>query len=226
MEIARALRLHAHLPIHFWIDCVITATYLINRFPTTVLKFKTPYEVLLSNKPVYKHLRVFGCLAVASNPSRVADKFEARASPHETEQAPLNDNLILEPEFELVLVLNITLQPEATRKSTRVLVQPSWLKDYVIPRYPKANQVSVTSLQNQYHAFLCALVAQTTSNYFKESVKDADWKKVRLVINGNRQRKGVDYEDTFAPVVNIVRIKSILNVGSITATHIIVNAAQ
>ncbi|GKA34367.1 retrotransposon ORF1 [Tanacetum coccineum] len=293
---------------------VITATYLINRFPTTVLKFKTPYEVLLSNKPVYEHLRVFGCLAVASNPSRVADKFEARGipclflgypqhqkgykllnllthtrfvsrdvifyehifpyskssmaqvlqpipapisspvwyedfvntdqaspqsnalvflvhyptltSPHETEQAPLNDDLISEPEFEPVLVPNTTLQPEATRKSTRVLVQPSWLKDYVIPHHPKANQVSVTSLQNQYHAFLCALVAQTTLNYFKKTVKDADWKKAKLVINGNRQRKRVDYEETFTLVVNIIGIKSLLNAASIIVAHIRVNAAQ
>ncbi|GKD67850.1 cysteine-rich receptor-like protein kinase 8 [Tanacetum coccineum] len=78
IEIARALRLHAHLPVHYWGDCVITATYLINRFPTAVLNYKTPYEVLLNFKPVYDHLRVFGCLAVASNPLRVADKFEAR----------------------------------------------------------------------------------------------------------------------------------------------------
>ncbi|GKA72567.1 retrovirus-related pol polyprotein from transposon TNT 1-94 [Tanacetum coccineum] len=283
-EIARALRLHAHLLIHYWGDCLIIATYLINRFPTVVLKFKTPYEVLLSNKPVYEHLRVFECLAVASNPLRdvifyvhifpyskssmaqVLQPIPAPisslvwyedfvnteqaspqsnapiclvhdptpTSPHGTKQAPSNDDPILEPEFEPVLVPNTTLQPKATRKSTRVPVQPSWLKYYVTPHHPKANQVSVTSLQNQFHAFLCALVAQTTPTYFKKAVKDhvtgftrqlkvdgsLDMKKSRLVINYNRQRKGVDYEETFAPVAKMVTIRALLVVASINGCDI------
>nr|GEY74301.1 DNA-directed DNA polymerase [Tanacetum cinerariifolium] len=101
----------------------------------------------------------------------------ALVSHHEIEQAPSNYDLILKLESEPILVPNAILQPKATRKSTRVPVQPSWLKDYVATHHPNANQVSVTSLQNQFHAFICALVAQTTPTYFKEAVKDADWCK-------------------------------------------------
>nr|GEW10556.1 reverse transcriptase domain-containing protein [Tanacetum cinerariifolium] len=104
-------------------------------------------------------------------------KSNAHVSHHETEQAPSNNDLILELESELVLVPNTILQPEATRKYTRVPVQPSWLKDYVTPHYLNTNQVSLNSQQNQFHAFICALVAQTTPTYFKEAVKDADWCK-------------------------------------------------
>ena len=81
LDTARALRFHAKLPLKFWGDCVTTATYLINRVPSTVLQNKTPYEVLLKKKPVYDHLRVFGCFVVASNPSRTADKFDPRGVP-------------------------------------------------------------------------------------------------------------------------------------------------
>ena len=35
----------------------------------------------MQSKPEYRHLKVFGCLAVASNPSRVADKFDSRGVP-------------------------------------------------------------------------------------------------------------------------------------------------
>jgi len=51
LEIARALRFQAALPIHFWGDCVMTATHIINRLPTPVLRHKTPYEVLLNKIP-------------------------------------------------------------------------------------------------------------------------------------------------------------------------------
>ncbi|GJS49557.1 retrovirus-related pol polyprotein from transposon TNT 1-94 [Tanacetum coccineum] len=227
----------------------------------------------------------------ASNPSRVADKFEAIdvifyelifpylkssiaqvlqpipapiLSPiwyedfMNTKQASPQSNAhfhdpIPEPEFEPILVPNTTLRPEATRKSTRVPVQPSWLKDYVTPHHPKANQVSVTSLQNQFHAFLCALVAQTTPTYFKEAVKDVDWCKAmndelraleenntasksfgfgfyilahdglegvectlaKVLLLGERaERKGIDYEETFALVAKMVTVKALITVGT------------
>ncbi|GKB57330.1 cysteine-rich receptor-like protein kinase 8 [Tanacetum coccineum] len=38
----------------------------------------TPYEILLKKKPDYTSLRVFGCLAMVSNPSRTTDKFDLR----------------------------------------------------------------------------------------------------------------------------------------------------
>lgn len=34
---ARALRTHVGLPLHFWGDCLMTTTYLINRTPTPLL---------------------------------------------------------------------------------------------------------------------------------------------------------------------------------------------
>ncbi|BBH04611.1 RmlC-like cupins superfamily protein [Prunus dulcis] len=37
LEMARALRFHAHLPLNFWGECVLTAAYLINRLPTPLL---------------------------------------------------------------------------------------------------------------------------------------------------------------------------------------------
>lgn len=56
----------------------MTAVHLINRLSTTLLKGKSPYEVLHKEEPTYDHLRVFGCLAVSYNNTPSTDKFAAR----------------------------------------------------------------------------------------------------------------------------------------------------
>lgn len=81
LEMARALRFQAGLPLKFWGDCVLTATYLINRIPTVVNGSVSPYEKLFKIKPDYGHLRTFGCLAMAYNPNLNHDKFAARGGP-------------------------------------------------------------------------------------------------------------------------------------------------
>ncbi|GKF68381.1 retrovirus-related pol polyprotein from transposon TNT 1-94, partial [Tanacetum coccineum] len=41
-----------------------------------------------------------------------------------------------------------------------------------------------------------------------------DRKKKRLVVNGNRQRKGVDYKETFALEAKMVAIKALLAIAT------------
>lgn len=79
LNVARALRFQATLPIEFWGECVLNAAYLINQTPSQVLKGKTPFEILYDKPPSFKHLRVFGCLAYAHNLDHKGDKFESRS---------------------------------------------------------------------------------------------------------------------------------------------------
>nr|GEY95952.1 cysteine-rich RLK (receptor-like protein kinase) 8 [Tanacetum cinerariifolium] len=54
---------------------------IISRLPSFVIGNVTPYEILLKKKPTYEHLKVFGCLALVSNPSRTTDKLDPRGVP-------------------------------------------------------------------------------------------------------------------------------------------------
>lgn len=79
LEVARALKLHAKLPSKFWGDCLLTATYLINIMPSSVINWNTPSEILFGKPPDYSMLKIFGCLCFAYNDDRTKDKFSPRA---------------------------------------------------------------------------------------------------------------------------------------------------
>jgi hypothetical protein len=79
LNVARALRFQGNLPIKFWGECILTAGYLINRTPSTILNGKTPYEMLHGQQPDYEHLRIIGSLCFAHNQRRNGDKFASRS---------------------------------------------------------------------------------------------------------------------------------------------------
>lgn len=80
LGIARSLRFQASLLLQFWGECVTTAVYLLNRIPSKLLHFQSPYELLYHQRPSLSHIRVFGCLTYAST-TKSSDKFAARAIP-------------------------------------------------------------------------------------------------------------------------------------------------
>ena len=62
VETDLALLAHADVPIKFWDDAFLTATYLINYLPTRVIDNKSPLERFFHTPPNYSLLKVFGCV--------------------------------------------------------------------------------------------------------------------------------------------------------------------
>lgn len=79
LSVSRALRFQINLPLKFWGDCVLIATYLKNRLPSPLLHDFTPYEKLLGHPPSYDQLKSFGCLCYASTLNRNKAKFDPKA---------------------------------------------------------------------------------------------------------------------------------------------------
>lgn len=72
LEVTRSLMLAANVPSQYWGDAVLSATYLINRMPSKVLKFNTPYHTLQSSYPnthlfTSIPLKIFGSTAFVHN---------------------------------------------------------------------------------------------------------------------------------------------------------------
>ena len=67
MNVGRTLYFQANIPLCFLGESLQIACYLINHFPTPLLKHKSPYELLHNKSPYYSQSQVFGCLCYATN---------------------------------------------------------------------------------------------------------------------------------------------------------------
>ncbi|RHN48942.1 putative RNA-directed DNA polymerase [Medicago truncatula] len=79
VDTARTLLINAHAPFKFWGDAILTACYLINRMPSSVLDNEIPHSLLFPKDPLYRvPLRVFGSTCFVHDLTPGRDKLSAR----------------------------------------------------------------------------------------------------------------------------------------------------
>lgn len=78
-DILRTLLIQANFPPAFWVESLHTATYLLNRRPSSPINFLTPFYLLFGVHPTYDHLRAFGCLCFPNTYSTSPHKLAPRS---------------------------------------------------------------------------------------------------------------------------------------------------
>jgi hypothetical protein len=61
VEVGLSLLACASMPLKYWDEAFLVATYLINHLPIKVLNFSSPLKRLFKEKPNFSGLRTFGC---------------------------------------------------------------------------------------------------------------------------------------------------------------------
>ena len=79
LEVARSLMYAMNVPKFLWSEAVMTAVYLINRTPSRLLGWKTPYEMLRGVNEFIVPPKVFGCTCFVRDHRPSVGKLDPRA---------------------------------------------------------------------------------------------------------------------------------------------------
>ncbi|KAG6528166.1 hypothetical protein ZIOFF_010316 [Zingiber officinale] len=79
VECMRCMLKRKNLQTEFWAEAVSCTGYLINRFPTKILKDCTPHEAWYGRKSDIRHLKVFGSVAYSLIPQANKNKFDDKS---------------------------------------------------------------------------------------------------------------------------------------------------
>jgi transposase InsO family protein len=79
LDVVHTLLLESSIPSKFWIGALSSAAYLINRLPSQVLNFDSPYYRLYHQHPSYLDLHTFGCVCFVHLPPHERHKLYAQS---------------------------------------------------------------------------------------------------------------------------------------------------
>ena len=79
LNMVRSMVFFKYVKLMFWADVVLCVIYVKNRFPSSAIRNKTPYEMWYGHIPSVNHLRVFGSTCYALIPKLHRNKLGARS---------------------------------------------------------------------------------------------------------------------------------------------------
>ncbi|KAL2240869.1 UNVERIFIED_CONTAM: Retrovirus-related Pol polyprotein from transposon RE1 [Sesamum indicum] len=197
LQVARALMFQSCLPSRFWTDAILTATYLINRLPTSVLHWKLPYEVLYNKAADYSIVRTFASAAS-----------DASATPPTV--------TFITPSHHAVMQAITSLREPTT-----------YLEANASPEWRSAMQAELTALETNKTWEVTPLPPNHTPIGCRWIFKlkfntdgSIERYEARLVAKGYNQIEGIDYNECFSPIAKSVTVRLFFAVAAALRWHI------
>ena len=80
VDMALSLISHCSLPFTYWPYAFSTAVFLINRLPSVIRNYVSPWQLLFGNDPNYKSFKTFGCACYPLLRPYSSHKFSLRST--------------------------------------------------------------------------------------------------------------------------------------------------
>ncbi|GJX14375.1 ribonuclease H-like domain-containing protein [Tanacetum coccineum] len=191
LNVAKSLLFQSDLPLNMWTECILTAAYLINKLPSSVLNGKSLFELVYGFKPKLSHLRSFGHLCYSSVLNN-SNKFYPRSTQSSDDcedniATSIGENTSSEGTVPSSSYLNAQNLPENTsqvqpdlRRSGRNVKLPAKFNDYVVGssrKYGLEKYVSYSNLSKNNYCFSTTLNKSSKPTTYYEAVKNPNWIK-------------------------------------------------
>nr|KAJ0219335.1 hypothetical protein LSAT_V11C300134630 [Lactuca sativa] len=198
-EMVNSMLSYSGLSEGFWGEAMLTACYILNRTPNKRSK-NTPYELWCKKVPNLSYLKVWGCRAVVRLIEPKRKMLGERGTRNET---------ISKQQY----CFNIEEDPNTFSEAMSFRDVHFW-KEAIhdeIDSIMHNNTWVLADLPPGCKALGCKWILKRK---MKVDVT-IDKYKARLVIQGFRQKEGIDFFDTYAPVARIFTIRLLLALAAI-----------
>ncbi|GJV58768.1 retrovirus-related pol polyprotein from transposon TNT 1-94 [Tanacetum coccineum] len=211
-EMSRTMLNEQSLPQKFWCNAVDTSTYILNQILIKAILGKTPYELLRGRKPTLDYYRVFGSKCFILNTKDYLTKFDPKS--YEGVFLGYSQNIkayiILNKHTRKIEEsLNVTFDETPPPSKTSPLVDDDLHEEEAIRATEKKileNVVEDETLEIDE----IVNIKESRNHPLENVIGNLNQRTLRLVAQGYNQQKGIDYDETYAPVARLESIRILL----------------
>ncbi|GJT20389.1 retrovirus-related pol polyprotein from transposon TNT 1-94 [Tanacetum coccineum] len=206
IEAARIMLIYAKAPLFLWAEAVATACYTQNCSIVRLRHSKTPYEILHDKPPDLSFFHVFGALCYPTNDIENLDfdELTAMASEHSSSGPALHEMTpaIITPEvIALIAEVVAPVHDVSTGSPSSITVDQDAPLPSNFQTTPETQPPLIPNdVKEDNHDIEVAHIVKL------DELGGILKNKARLVACGYRQEKGIDFEESFAPVARLEAI--------------------